>query len=155
MPYRKTLFVEKCYYHVFTRGNEKRVIFTCERDYYHFMDKFKEALDRYAVDVICYCLMSNHFHLVLKEKGQRGISRLMHDLSLSYAKYFNIKYGRTGYLYENRFKAKFIDTNSYLVLLSKYIHLNPAVMVKSIGELENYPWSSYAEYIHSSQGICQ
>jgi len=112
------------------------------------------------VEIICYCLMPNHFHLLLKQNIDNGISLFMTKLGAGYANYFNTKYERTGSLFEGTFKAKHIDNDAYLTHLTKYIHLNPVDLaepewkeggVKNPGAakefLKNYRWSSFKDYI--------
>ena len=155
MPLRKTLFIQDCYYHVYCRGNERRIIYTCDADYRHFWLKFQEYIAQDGIDLVCYCLMPNHYHFVLKQKSEATITTFMHRLLTSYAKYFNVKYNRVGYLFENRFNAKLIDTQEYLVDLSRYIHVNTAKVVSTLRQVEEYAWSSCAEYVLGRDGICE
>ncbi len=155
MPYRRTAFLCGHYYHVFCRGNERRIIYTCKEDYRHFMMKFVEFIEESEIEAICYCLMPNHYHFVLKQDNNKTITDFMHRLLTSYAKYFNIKYNRVGYLFENRFNAKLIETHEYLVDLSRYVHVNPAKVVPTLRQVEEYPWSSCAEYLDHREGICR
>ena len=155
MPYRKTAFMQDCYYHVYCRGNERRIIYTCDIDYGHFWLKFQEYLVQSGIDLICYCLMPNHYHFVLKQRDEETITVFMHRLLTSYAMYFNTKYNRVGYLFENRFNAKLIDSAEYLVDLSRYIHVNTAKVVPTLRQVEEYPWSSCAEYVLGKEGICK
>lgn len=106
------------------------------------------------IDIICYCLMPNHFHFLLKQIRDGGITEFASKLSNSYTKYFNTKQKRVGPLLQGEFKAVHIETNDQLIHLSRYIHLNPLVsyMVK---DLERYLWSSYLEYIGlTNSSIC-
>ncbi|MEK7211517.1 MAG: transposase [Patescibacteria group bacterium] len=112
------------------------------------------------VEIICFCLMPNHFHLLLKQNIDNGISLFMTKLGAGYANYFNTKYERTGSLFEGTFKAKHIDNDAYLTHLTKYIHLNPVDLVEPDWQekglkdaraarefLKDYKWSSFKDYI--------
>lgn len=120
-------------------------------------DKKRERL----VDVLCFCLMPNHFHLILKQLREGGISKFMHKIGTGYANYFNLKNERSGALFQGRFKAKLIKTDGQMMHLSRYIHvLNPGELAESqVREgiiknpaglkefLRNYKWSSYQDYL--------
>lgn len=105
------------------------------------------------VRIICFCLMRNHFHLLLEERSENGISRYMQRLGNSYTKYFNAKYKRSGHLFESSYRYVHIDNNEYLKYLSRYIHRNPIEPAhkrtsgNKKGHIKNYPWSSYQDYI--------
>lgn len=120
----------------------------------------KEARGKPFVNVVCFCLMPNHFHLILEQLQGNGISRFMHKLGIGYTKYFNLKYERVGSLFQGPFKAIGVDTDEYLTHLSRYIHLNPVELIefswkkKGIKDwkrvnnfLDRYKWSSYSDYI--------
>ncbi len=108
---------------------------------------FKEKL----VEIIAFCLMNNHFHLMLKEISRNGISKYMHRFGTSYTKYFNTRYERTGHLLGSRFKAEHVDRNEYLTYLSRYIHTNPKKILSSNNNLSDYKWSSYPDYIKENR----
>jgi len=112
------------------------------------------------VEIICFCLMPNHFHLLVKQLKDGGISLFMKKLGAGYTGYFNEKYERSGALFQGRFKTKHIDNDAYLTHLTKYIHLNPIDLCepewgkKGIQNpemakdfLKNYKWSSFKDYI--------
>ena len=114
------------------------------------LDKSKKI-----VDIVCFCLMPNHFHFLLRQNRDGGITEFVSKLSNSYTKYFNVKRNRIGPLLQGDFKSVYVETNEQLIHLSRYIHLNPYVgnLVK---DLENYRWSSYREYIGlENTDICQ
>ena len=148
MPYRKVDFVEGGYYHVYLRGNEKRDIFCSNEDYIKFCKRLFDYAELHSVSIICYCLLLNHFHLILRQGGNDSISRFIHKLALSYAMFFNKKYERVGHLFQGPFKAKLIVEDSYLLRLSAYIHANPVKHgLCDVEELEDYRWSSYRGYL--------
>lgn len=103
-------------------------------------------LENDIVGIICYCLMPNHFHFVLQQIRNNGITEFLSKLSNSYTKYFNTKNKRIGPLLQGEFKSVHIGSDEQLIHLSRYIHLNPLVGYKT-KSLETYRWSSYPEYI--------
>ena len=161
---RKVPFVEGYYYHIYNRGTERRKIFLKNPDYHRFIQQIKRFnQDKEGwplVDIVAYCLMPNHFHFILSPKLKEGISLFMQKLGTGYTMYFNKKYGRTGVLFEGTFKSIMIEDESYLLHLTRYIHLNPVELIepdwkeKGIENwdrvnrfLEKYRWSSYMCYI--------
>ncbi len=98
------------------------------------------------VDIICFCLMPNHFHFLVKQTRECGVKEFIGNLSNSFTRYFNTKENRIGPILQGEFKAVLIENNAQLIHVSRYIHLNPLVS-DITSELENYEWSSYPEYI--------
>lgn len=133
------------WYHVTSRGNEKKDVFKSRRDREKFLDYLASATERYGASIHCYCLMSNHYHLLLETPGG-NVSQIMRHINGAYTTYFNVKRKRAGHLFQGRFKAILIEADEYAMELSRYIHLNPvrAGMVSDPGE---YPWSSFKSYI--------
>lgn len=97
------------------------------------------------IQIFCYCLMPNHFHLLLKQLEEKGVSDFLRKVTNSYTRYFNTKYDRIGPLFQGAFKAKLVETDEYLLQLSKYIHRNPFPL--SMWEGKVYPYSSYSYYL--------
>lgn len=174
MPSRIIPFVNNEFYHVFNRGVARIPIFTNSIDYkrfhktmlYYQIDgpkpkfsnfspsKTELKLKKKIIDIVCYCFMPNHFHFLVQQKRDGGISEFVSKLSNSYTKYFNIKKNRVGPLLQGEFKAVHIETNEQLIHLSRYIHLNPLVGYIT-KDLYRYQWSSYVEYIGlQKKGIC-
>lgn len=152
MPYRESIFSAGNYYHAFSRGNEKKDIFLDVADYRRFVSKMEDYKVIHKISIICYCLMPNHFHLLLRQNSNKSISSFIHRLTVSYSMYFNKRYDRVGHLFQGRFKAKLVIKDEYILHLSRYIHLNP---IEITSELETYPWSSYPEYFKTNDGgIC-
>lgn len=166
MPYRTTPLINGSYYHIFNRGVEKRHIFSNSKDYERFLSTLfyyrfsgpKPSFSLYRrfknrnfsnnpkiVEVLTYCLMPNHFHLLLKQLVDNGISEFVSKISNGYTKYFNTKHNRIGPLLQGAFKAVPIETDKQLLHLSRYIHLNPFVSELS-KDLKEYKYSSYREY---------
>lgn len=102
------------------------------------------------VEIICYCLMPNHFHFLLRQLQDGGVSEFISKVSNSYTKYVNTKQNRVGPLLQGEFKAVLVESDDQLIHVNRYIHLNPVVSFIS-KDLESYPWSSYLEYIDKSQ----
>lgn len=175
MPGRIIPLVTGEIYHIFNRGSEKKDIFTQPCDYKRFQQTFhyyqyQGPKPRYSnskhgiytfipvsedklVEIFVYCLMPNHFHLLVKQLKDNGISIFLSQLSNSYTKYFNTKYKRVGPLLQGAFKAVLIENDPQFLHTSRYIHINPVVsgIVKN---LEEYPWSSYKEYTGKGNVLC-
>ncbi|MEA2098000.1 MAG: transposase, partial [Patescibacteria group bacterium] len=100
--------------------------------------------------IICYCLNPNHYHFILKQLTENGIAKFMQKLGTSYTMYFNIKYDRSGSLFQGPFKSKHIDTNEYLLWLSGYVNGNAEI--HKIAKAENYKWCSYQDYLNKRNG---
>ncbi len=132
-------------YHVHARGNERRKIFFTNRDYEKFKGYLTRAIEKYQCLIHCYVLMRNHFHLIIETPGA-NISNVKHYISGSNTTYINIKRGRNGHLFQGRYKSVLVDKDSYLMELSRYIHLNP-VRAKMVEKPEEYSYSSYISYI--------
>ena len=133
------------FYHVTTRGNERGNVFKSRRDREKFLSYLESATIRYGATIHAYCLMSNHFHLLL-ETPQGNLSEIMQHINGAYTTYFNVKRKRVGHLFQGRFKAILIEADEYAAELSRYIHLNP-VRAGMASKPEEYLWSSYHAYI--------
>ena len=137
------------FYHVTSRGNERKAVFQSTRDREKFLSYLESAHDRYGAVIHVYCLMENHYHLLL-ETPRGNLSQILHHINGAYTTYFNIKRRRSGHLFQGRFKGILVERDAYCEELSRYIHLNPvrAGLVKSPSE---YGWSSYRYYIGSKR----
>jgi len=171
------------FYHLYNRGNDKRDIFLSENDYLRFQvllylcnniksihlgdyknlstkKLFNLPREETIIDIGAYCLMPNHFHLLIKEKIEGGTSLFMQKLSTAYTMYFNKKYKKTGSLFGGRYKAKHLNSNQYLKYQFSYIHLNPISIIdggwkekrltdfrKARNFLNGYDYSSFKDYI--------
>jgi putative transposase len=111
----------------------------------------RKSLPPDSFSLLSYCLMPNHLHLLLKQNLDIPASKLISQLCTGYSKYFNKKYGTVGGLFQDPFKAVRVDNDSYLLWLSAYIHNNP-VAGKLVADLDDYPWSSYKDYVGLRQG---
>jgi putative transposase len=133
------------FYHVTSRGNEKRQIFLSEKDFRKFLDVLSELPARFAVEIHGFALLGNHYHLLL-QTARPNLGMAMQYLNTSYAVYFNRMHKRVGHLLQGRYKAFLIEKNSYLLTVSRYIHLNP-VKAHLVDRPEEHFWSSYRNYI--------
>jgi putative transposase len=122
-------------------------------DFFNKLDNNKDLL----VDIIAYCLMPNHFHFLLRQRTENGISKFIANLSNSYTRFYNIKHKRTGPIFQGKFKAVEVLSDEQIIHLSRYIHLNPfsAGIVTSIQDLLQYPYSSLPEYLNGQKEICK
>jgi putative transposase len=141
---------EGAYYHVLSRGNERKDIFFADGDRKLFLSTLGETSDRFQVDIFAFVLMSTHYHLLLRT-NLPNLSRAMQWLGLTYARRLNNRLGRCGHLFQGRFKAMLVESDAYMVELSCYIHRNPlrAGMVRRLIE---YRWSSYPVYAYGKKG---
>jgi REP element-mobilizing transposase RayT len=133
------------FYHVTSRGNEQRDVFKSNRDREKFLSYLESSTVRYGAVIHAYCLMSNHYHLLLKTP-QGNLSQIMRHINGAYTTYFNIKRKRAGHLFQGRYKAILVEADTYAQELSRYLHLNP-VRAAMVAQPEEHPWSSYRYYI--------
>jgi len=173
---RGLLFVNDFVYHIFNRGVERRPLFTTNQEYDRFVmllgfyryqkpplsfshfrllstpdrDGFMKKLGDtpHSIDILAYALMSNHFHLLVRQRQENAITQTLANISNSYAKYFNIKHHRVGPLYQGPFKAVHVETDQQLLHLSRYIHINPVVAgTMTQAELLSSARTSFPEYL--------
>lgn len=166
MAYRATPFAPEEWYHCYTRSIDKRTIFKNRRDYERFLetlylsnsiesvrrhdlyepsheDFFHVDRDHPLVAIGAYCIMPNHFHLLLKERADGGISKFMHRVGTSFTKYFNLKYDHVGNIFIKPFRSKHINDDRYHKRVAQYIHLNPAELFEhgwKRGVVSNVPY---------------
>lgn len=183
---KSPIFENGNFYHVFNRGVEKRNIFMDKSDYYRFIHDLYEFNDKnmvvnvvyhtdknygsptsenrkpreLLVEIICYCLMPNHYHLLLRQRIDNGVSKFLQKLGVGYTHYFNQRHKRSGVLFQGKTKVVFVKNDAQFTHLSRYIHLNPVELIeskwkehginnwkKAKEKLEKYRWSSYLDYI--------
>jgi len=141
-------------YHVTVRGNDRRNIFLDDRGRQRFLDRLADCVEAHEVRLYMFCLMGNHFHLML-ETPAGNLSGFMHRLQTAYSVYFNRRYQRSGHLFQGRYGARVVRGEGYILRLSRYIHLNPVFtraakklpLRERIDMLRRYRWSSYRSYI--------
>jgi len=142
------------WYHVTCRGNQRIKIFEDDQDRKRFLKALGESVEAFNVEVHCYGMFDNHFHLLLKTK-EGNLGRFMQRFNTAYIAYYNLRHHKSGHLYQGRYKALLVEADEYLLALSRYIHLNPVRLKKyretSIEEksriLKNYTWSSLPGYL--------
>lgn len=178
MPYRRTIIAPGEIYHVFNRSVAKQPIFIRQKDYSRALElinyySYQKPTLRFShynrlpseqkilfwnnliknhqkqIQILVFCLMPNHFHFLIKEMTEGGISNFIRNFQNSYAKYFNTRAERTGAVFQSMFKAVRIESEEQLMHVCRYIHLNPltSFVIKDKKDLENYNWSSYPFYI--------
>jgi putative transposase len=186
MPGRRTPLITKQIYHIFNRGVAEQPTFLDKKDYdraletilfyrntkvplrysyfirlpqerrFAVLNEIGKSKD-YLVEIIAYCLMPNHFHLLLKQVKDDGISNFMSNVWNSYTRYFNTKRKRTGPVFQGSFKAVRIESENQLLHVQRYIHLNPysSYLIKNLDKLTGYYYSSLSEYLKmSDKEIC-
>ncbi len=147
-------YIKDSFYHIYNRGVEKRTVFIDDQDYRVFLNLLKRYLDKKPakdskgreykslhgkMELLAFCLMPNHFHLLIYQSDEQAMTRLMRGLCTSYTSYFNKKYDRIGPLFKDRYKASRIARDDYLMHISRYIHRNPK-------EYMSWGYSSYSYY---------
>ncbi|MBI2358921.1 MAG: transposase [Deltaproteobacteria bacterium] len=137
-------------YHVITRGNQRQRIFRDDRDREKYLEILSGLKKQFSFRISAYVLMLNHTHLLL-QSGEVPLSRIMQRLGSSYTQYFNRRHRQVGHLFQGRYKAILCDKDSYLLELTRYLHLNP-VRAKVVKEPGEYKWSSYGGYVRKGQG---
>ena len=140
------------YYHIYNRGVEKRNIFCRDENYLFLLRRIKKYLPFYPISLIAYCLMPNHYHMLLYEKEGGAIGKFIQHLFNSYTQAFNLQEGRSGTLFEGRAKSKLIFENDYLFQITRYIHLNP-VRAGLVVNPEDWAFSNYREFIGTRNGL--
>lgn len=164
-------FAPNCYYHIFNRGNGKQDIFFDDEDRKFFILRLREnlfptqfrethpvksringrwqykrkTLPDGAFTLLCYCLMPNHFHLLIRQNALVNINKLISKVCTSYSKYFNKKYEKVGHVLQDKFKAVLVVSDPQLLWVSAYIHQNPQV-AGLVSKLQDFVWSSYPDY---------
>jgi len=166
------------FYHIYNRGTEKRILFLDADDYKRFVEllylcnteqqvnirdirsRCKSVYDHDRGDLLvsvgAYCIMPNHYHLLLTTSREGGIAKYMGKLATSYSMYFNKKYQRSGRLFQGTYKSKFIDTDEYLKYMYAYIHLNPAKLSpeladRTLGFVSEYEYSSLRQFLQPNE----
>ncbi len=147
MGYPPRLCFEGALYHLTVRGNNREPIFGDDTDRHQYLRLLKRYKDRFRFTLHAYALMTNHVHVILEPAGGTTVSRIMQCLTITYTKYFNRRYGRVGHVFQGRFHSRLIEKDTYLLVASRYVHLNP-VHAKIVRHPADYPWSSYRAYRH-------
>ena len=152
MPRPTRIEYEGAFHHVMNRGRSSRNIFKDDGDFELFLQAMAEAAKEYNAIIHAYCLMSNHYHLLI-ETPKANLSQIMKHINGLYTQRFNRKHKADGALFRGRYKSILVDEDAYLLQLTRYIHRNPLeVKKKMVNELSEYRWSSYPAYINQSKG---
>lgn len=145
MGRNKRIWYEGAIYHIFNRGNNKQNIFRDAKDHRIFLLKLNYSIEEHGIKIHAFCLMPNHYHLLL-QTSDINISKTMHKFLTNYSKYYNHRYNFSGHLFQGRYKSILVEKDSYLLEVSRYIHLNP-VDAKLVTRPEQYLYSSLKYYI--------
>lgn len=137
---------EGAFYHILSRGNERKDIFLDDKDRRMFLNVIGEMSERFEISIFAYVLMTNHYHILIRTQ-RANLSKAMQWLGVTYTRRFNNRHSRSGHLFEGRFKSIIVQNDAYMMQLSCYIHRNPlrAGIIKS---LSDYKWSSYRAYAY-------
>ena len=160
---RKTKFENGEVYHIFNRGVDKREVFLSDSDYFRFLKSMKEfnntlpawkmqslsirgetSSDPY-IEIIAYCFNPNHFHLLVKQLNENGVSEFMRKLGTGYTMYFNKKHDHSGVIFQGVFKSVHVDTNEYFLYVSAYVNCNSEI--HNIEKADKYKWCSFPDYM--------
>ncbi|MBO3273850.1 transposase [Pseudomonas schmalbachii] len=149
MPRMGRVLLPNYPHHIVQRGHNRQVVFVERDDYERYLLDLRELKDAFGVKVYAYCLMTNHVHLLLAPGDSlAGLSQLMKALAARMTRYRNRLEGRSGTLWESRFKSSVVQSDTYLLACSRYIELNP-VRARLVARAADYPWSSYAQRLGS------
>lgn len=142
MPRRTRMYLPGMPYHIVQRGNNREPCFIEAENYQFYLSLWESISKRYGVSVHAYCLMTNHIHFLLTPETESSISNTMQVVGSRYAQYINLKYKRTGTLWEGRHRSSLVQSNKYFLTCMRYIELNP-VRAGMVHKPEEYKWSSY------------
>jgi len=146
MPYRSDTFTKGQYYHVYNRGAGKKRIFLNDGNYDYLLLLINRYHQKYGATAIAFCLMPNHYHFLLRQETDEPLSKFMGVMFNTYVQALNLQQGRSGTLFEGRFKHVHVEKWEYLLHLCRYIHLNP-VKANLVAHAEEWPYSNYREWI--------
>lgn len=150
MPTPRREIITDSFYHLYNRGNHRDAIFHRAADYVRFLWMLADAAAECGVDVAAYCLMPNHYHVLVRPREDGALERMMRSFTVSYAMYFNRSYGQVGQLFQGRYQMRTITSQADLVGVSRYIHQNP----RAFAAVESYEWSSYRAYLGGLDRFC-
>ena len=146
MPRKARQKSESGIYHIIMRGIDRQVIFYEDEDFHRFLQTLKYYKETSEYELYGYCLMDNHIHLLLKV-GSEPLEQIMRRICGKFVYWYNHKYDRAGYLFQDRFKSEPVEEDTYFLTVLRYIHQNP-LKAGIVETLKHYPWSSYHAYIH-------
>jgi putative transposase len=152
MPYRGCVFAKGLYYHIYNRGAGQQPIFFNTANYEYLLRLVKRYSLKYGAKIIAYCWMPNHYHFLLRQETDEPLSKFINVLFNAYVQAVNQEQGRSGTLFEGRFRHVCVDRYEYLTHLCRYIHNNPR-KAGLVSKLEDWPYSNYLDWIGLRNGI--
>jgi putative transposase len=151
MPVRRTPFLAGYFYHIYNRGVDAGRVFFGLDNYEYFLSLVAKKMSRHGIRIVAYCLMPNHFHLLLRPDLDETVPAFMDSLCGAYTQALNRQRGRRGPLFQGRYRSIEVDAEAYLIHLARYIHLNPVVSRLVVSPIE-WSYSNYADVIGRRQG---
>jgi REP element-mobilizing transposase RayT len=151
MPRRRGVFIKGGYYHIYNRGAGRDLVFFAPANYEYCLRLLKQHRQEYGAAIITHCLMPNHYHFLLRQDTDVPLARFIQRVFNSYVQAVNIQEGRSGTLFEGRFRHVSVERDEYLLGLCRYIHLNP-VKAGIVKRPEEWPYSNYLEWIGRRTG---
>lgn len=145
MPRSARVLLDNGYYHIVTRGIDRRRLFRYKQDYLYFLKVTRTSLEKFQVSIVHYCLMPNHIHLLLFARKAEDVPRFIQIVLQVYAGHFRGKYKSVGFVFQNRYKSRLIDRENYLLDCARYIERNP-LRAQITDDIRTYPWSSHSFY---------
>lgn len=153
MPRQPRLITNGGYYHIVTRGIDRRKLFRYPQDHRYFLQTTSRYLEKFELSLVHYCLMPNHLHFLLYVPLKEGLPKFMQGALQVYAHYFRKKYSSAGFIFQNRYKSRHIDNDAYLLDCGRYIERNP-LRANLVTNIYSYRWSSFLFYAQGkSDGI--
>jgi putative transposase len=146
MPYRGCVFTKGLYYHIYNRGAGQQPIFFNTANYEYLLRLVQRYSPKYGAKIIAYCWMPNHYHFLLRQETDEPLSKFINVLFNAYVQAVNQEQGRSGTLFEGRFRHVCVDRYEYLIHLCRYIHNNPR-KAGLVSKLEDWPYSNYLDWI--------
>jgi len=150
VPRSPRSLIDRGYYHILTRGNDRRKVFQSQDDYIRILETIRLYIERYQVRIFHYCLMPNHIHFLVQAIRSADLPKFMQGILQVYANYFRKKYDSIGFLFQNRYRSIYIEKESYLLECARYIERNP-LRAKICQDLKDYFWSSYLFYAEGKE----
>jgi REP element-mobilizing transposase RayT len=151
MPPRLIPFLANHYYHIYNRGVNREQIFFCEENYRYLLRLIRKNLHRYNISIVAYCLLPNHYHLLLLPMADNTLNQFMKSVFGSYVQGVNKQQNRLGPLFQGRFRHTLVDKDEYLIHLARYIHLNP-VMAGLCDKPQEWGYSNYIDILGDRSG---
>ena len=152
MPCRPVQFAAGCYYHLYNRGANRSTIFPHDEDFHDFLSRLRRNALLHATSILAWCLMPNHFHLLVRQEGDDRSGHMLQCTCNGYAQSFNGRHDHSGTLFQGRYQAILVDSDEYLRCLCRYIHSNPVKDGFAVAP-ELWPYSNYADWIGAPRSV--